>query len=132
MSLMEATKSDPSHCEDCFKEDAKTPEHVCLALHAAAKSVVVLRTEADALPLSSKPGDEDSRVERPAGQSQVAVTAIAGMFFPGRSHGESMVNRASYTGSPLRTLENELGVQAAQALRALRRRTLGGPARTLA
>jgi len=38
---METTKSGPPHCESCVKEDTKTPEHVCLARHAVAKSGIV-------------------------------------------------------------------------------------------
>ena len=41
MSLVETSKSGPPHCESGVKEYMKTPEHVCLACHAAAKSRTV-------------------------------------------------------------------------------------------
>ena len=51
---------------------------------------------------------------------RLAVTAITGISFQDGLAGRAWCDWASYTGSLMRTLEDELGVQGVQALPVLR------------
>jgi len=61
---------------------------------------------------SSDPEEKNKKLAAEIANGRLAMMAIIGMFFQDGLTGSAWGDWASYTGSPLRAFENELGVQA--------------------